>query len=228
MKRRSNKITFTFIYFAIISIFASCVGTSNTIDYQINNTESEGLIFKNETGLELNVSQMEDIAFGFVHTGEFSPDYEVQIKAEEIEFNSFILTIKTQSKTYSIESLSVSPISFSWSSSGRYVVIHNIDYYAGEGSTGIVVLNVQTGHFIEINKDQIIGGREIGKRDKLNIYNIVWLDLDRFSLVASVGYLGESGHPGIDSNRKTYLGEFFGNKDDIVLVANWDIKILND
>jgi hypothetical protein len=64
-------------------------------------------------------------------------------------------------------------------------------------------------------------------RDKLNIYNIVWLDSTKFSLIASTGFLGESGHPDINYNRRQKLGENFWNKVDNILVANWKVEIIN-
>lgn len=107
-------------------------------------------------------------------------------------------------------------------------MIHSTDYYADTGSTGIVVLNVQSGHFMEITREQIINEKDLGHREKLNIYNIVWLDSERFSLIVSAGYLGESGHPGINLNRRVEFGDKFGNNDDIILVASWEIEIVKD
>lgn len=181
-----------------------------------------------ENGLKLQISDMEDIAFGFVHTGNFSPDYHVRIKTEEVDPGAYRLVAITGAKTVAIENISGSPQNLTWSSSGKYVVFNNVDVYAGDGSTGITLLNVQSGKYIEIGRDQFINGKDLGQREKLDIYNIVWLDSNRFSLVASAGYLGESGHPGINYNRMIELGDNFGNRDDIVLVANWVVEIVND
>lgn len=43
----------------------------------------EEAIFIEENGLKLRISDMEDIAFGYVHTAEFSPDSDVLIVTEE-------------------------------------------------------------------------------------------------------------------------------------------------
>jgi len=171
---------------------------------------------------------MEDIAFGFVYNGTISPDGDVVIITEELDHGISKLAFRTYYTTHKVDEIYVSPLSYTWSPSGKYVVIRNIDFYAGDGSTGIIILNVQSGHYIEITREQIINGMELGKREKLNIYNIVWLDSERFSLIASAGYLGESGHPGINYNRKVELGDKLGNKDDIILVANWKVEIVND
>ncbi len=181
-----------------------------------------------ENGLELKISEMEDISFGFVHTGMYSPEGNVLIVTEEIDHGIHTLAFRTFAKTHTVENALVSPENFFWSASEKYVVIHNIDFYANEGSTGITILNVQSGQYIEIEKDQIINGQNLGNRNKLAIYHIVWLSSTKFSLIASAGYLGYSGHPGIEYNRRVALGDNFNNKDDIVLVANWEVEIIND
>ena len=239
---------FYFIIITSLSILISCAGTPSIIEQENHDTgaiqneeltevlisreqpqiDNKELIFRAENGLELDISEMEDIAFGFVHTGMYSPEGDVQLITKDLDHGLHSLAFRTNLKTHSVKDIFVSPKSYSWSSSGKYVVIHNIDYYADDGSTGIVVLNVQSGHYIEITRDQLINGVDLGKRDKLNIYNIVWLDSNRFSLIISAGYLGESGHPGINYNRKADLGENFGNKGDIILVANWEVEIVND
>jgi len=184
--------------------------------------------YAEDNGLELKVSEMEDIPFGFVHTGKYSPEGNVLIVTEEIDHGIKTLAFRTFKKKHIVENAFVSPENFFWSASEKYVVIHNIDFYANEGSTGITVLNVQSGQYIEIGTDQIINGQNLGNRDRFNIYNIVWLSSTKFSLIVSAGYQGYSGHPGIDYNRKVALGDDFNNKDDIVLVANWEVEIVND
>lgn len=134
-----------------------------------------------ENGLSLRISEMEDIAYGFVYTGTFSPDYYVRIKTEEVSPGAYRLVAITGAKTVSIENINGSPQNLTWSSSGRYVVFNNVDVYAGDGSTGIILLNVQTGKYIEIGRDQFINGKDLGQREKLDIYSIVWLDSNRFS-----------------------------------------------
>jgi hypothetical protein len=248
VRKRLYLILDTLKVITLLSILISCAGIPSIKEQEdhaagaLQNEESSEVlisqeklqienkknIFKAENGLELNVSEMEDIAFGFVHTGKFSPDGDVQLIIKKIDHGLSSLAFRTYFKTHSVDDIVVSPRSYAWSSSGKYVVIHNVDYYADDGSTGIIILNVQSGHYIEITSDQLINGKDLGKRDKLNIYNIVWLDSNRFSLIVSAGYLGESGHPGIDYNRKTNLGDNYGNKDDIILVANWVIEIVND
>lgn len=184
-------------------------------------------IFIEENGLKFRISDMEDIAFGYVHTAKFSPDSDVLIVTEETGVGAYRLATPYLN-SHSIENISGSPQDFTWSSSGQYVVFHNVDVYAGAGSTGLMLLNVQSGKYIEISKDQFINGKDLGQREKLNIYSIVWLDSNSFSLIASAGYLGESGHPGINYNRMNELGDNLGNRDDNILVANWKVEIIND
>lgn len=50
----------------------------------------------------------------------------------------------------------------------------------------------------------------------LSIKNVVWLNDQSFFVEAYVNYLGYSGHPGIDNNLKTKLGDNFANTDDII------------
>lgn len=230
MRKRFYLIMLTLKLMTLLSILISCSGLSSKVLFSLETSQIErkDFIFKKDNGLELHVSEMEDIAFGFVHTGTFSPEGDVQIIIEELDHGLYTLAFRTNLNTHKVDNISVSPKSYTWSSTGKYVVIHNVDYYADDGSTGILILNVQSGHYIEITSDQLINEKDLGKRNKLNIYNIVWLDSNRFSLIVSAGYLGESGHPGIDYNRKAALGEKFGNKDDIILVANWELEIVND
>lgn len=226
------------LIFTSILIIVSCAGSpsmeesGNPVDDQPHEEDAvndkELLVFKNEAGLELEVSEMDEVAFGFVHKGKVSPDGDVWLITEEIDHGYQKLAFRTYFKTHMVDDISVSPESFSWSPTGKYVVIHNIDYYADAGSIGIVLLNVESGHFIEITSEQISSGIDLGKREKINIYNIVWLDENSFSMVASAGYLGESGHPGIDFNRKTILGDKFGKRDDFLLVASWKVEVVND
>lgn len=236
------------ILITILFLSVSCAGNKNLHDKEITNIEVEPiedfprseipekelpiekshLNFKKENGLELKVSNMEDISFGYLHTGLYSPEGHVVLENEEIDHGIQTLALRTFGEILTFENLFVSPKNFFWSASEKYVVIHNIDLYANEGSTGITVINVQSGQFIEIGKDQIINEQDLGNRDKLNIYNIVWLSDTKFSLIASAGYLGYSGHPGINYNRWAALGDKFNNKDDIVLVANWEVEIVND
>lgn len=236
------------ILITILFLSVSCAGNNNIHVKEITEIEVEPiedspkseipekelpieknyLKFKEENGLELKVSYMEDVSFGYIHTGLYSPEGHVVIETEEIEHGIQTLAFRTFGKTHTVENIFVSPINFFWSATEKYVVIHNIDFYANEGSTGITVLNVQSGQYIEISKNQIINEQDLGNRDKLNIYNIVWLSSTKFTLIASSGYLGYSGHPGIDFNRWVALGDKFNNKDDIVLVANWEVEIVND
>jgi len=237
-KKRSLLLKTLVKLIPLLLLSVSCAGNNEIIVKEISTMEVEPIVelpveksvlnFNEENGLELNVSDMEDIAFGFVHTGIYSPEGNVVIVTEEMDHGIQTLGFRTFAKTHTVENIFVSPINFFWSASEKYVVIHNIDFYANEGSTGITVLNVQSGQYIEISKDQIINGQDLGKRDKLNIYNIVWLSPTKFSLIASAGYLGYSGHPGIEYNRRVALGDNFDNKDDIVLVANWEVEIVND
>lgn len=241
MKKRSLLLTTIFIPITFLFLSESFAGNNDIHDNGIIEESFKTdipekklpftrnvLSFKEENGLELKASYMEDVSFGFVHTGLYSPEGNVVIVTEDIDHGIQTLAFRTFTETHTVENIFVSPKNFFWSASEKYVVIHNIDFYANEGSTGITVLNVQSGQYIEISKDQIINGQNLGKRDKLNIYNIVWLSSTKFSLIASAGYLGYSGHPGIEYNRRVALGDKFNNKDDIVLVANWQVEIVND
>jgi hypothetical protein len=80
---------------------------------------------------------MEDIAFGFVHRAEFSPDSDVLIVTEETGVGTFRLATPYLN-SHSIETISGSPRDFTWSSSGQYVVFQKVDVYLGAGSMGLV------------------------------------------------------------------------------------------
>jgi len=58
--------------------------------------------YAEDNGLELKVSEMEDIPFGFVHTGKYSPEGNVLIVTEEIDHGIKTLAFRTfKKKTYS-------------------------------------------------------------------------------------------------------------------------------
>jgi len=152
----------------------------------------------------------------FVYTGNKSPDGSVELVSEEIDPTSTKIIIRSALSSKTVEGVYLSPLKNYWSENGKYVILNNVDTYAGSGTYSIVLLHVESVKYVSIDMDQLFDGIDVGDREMLNVKNIVWLNDQSFYIESYVSYLGYSGHPGIDSNLKNKLGDKFANTDDIV------------
>ena len=105
-----------------------------------------------------------------------------------------------------------------WSNDSRYVAFGDDDIYAGSGNQGFLIVDVRQKTFIAIESVKMGAEQEHGKRDMFKLSGICWLppgDRVMFSLL--VDFMGSSGHPGIDEERKDRLGDNFGKSDPLEL-----------
>jgi hypothetical protein len=168
------------------------------------------------TSFTLASNIMNESVEGFVYYGNKSPDGKVELVSEPIDPTSYEVTIKSASSNKIVEGVYLSPIKNYWSENSEYVILNNADTYAGAGTYSLLVLNAASAAYVSITADQLVEGVDVGDREMLYIKNIVWLNDQSFFIEAYVGYLGYSGHPGIDNNRKSKLGDKFANTDDII------------
>ncbi|MFT6138456.1 MAG: hypothetical protein ACJA0U_001234 [Salibacteraceae bacterium] len=168
------------------------------------------------TGFTLESNIIREPLEGFVYSGNKSPDGAVELESELIDPTSFEVIIKSASINKKVLGVDLSPIKNYWSENSEYVILNNADTYAVAGTYSLLLLNVASAAYVSITADQLVEAVDVGDREMLYIKNIVWLNDKSFFVEAYVGYLGYSGHPGIDNNRKTKLGDKFANTDDII------------
>lgn len=192
----------------------------------------EAIFLKKETvatndkiQFKLNISELKGEVNGYIHNGKVSPDGSTELLLTDVDHDYFSIEIKSATNIYAIKDLHVSPSEFVWSASGEYVLIHEKDFYANDGTIKLTVINVLTGHYQRIPTGLLLGDVDAGLRNKFNIYHISWLGPNAFALKSSVGYLGYSGHPGIDFNREAKLGENFLNKTDTITLTSLQVDI---
>ena len=114
------------------------------------------------------------------------------------------------------EAARVTPGLISWSPNGRRLALLESDFYAGSGDTAIVAVDLLLEQAAVITLDTLLEGIDIGKRTYFEIKELVWRDDDLWFLL-HVNFLGYSGHPGIDSQRKKEMGEDFARDDPITV-----------
>jgi hypothetical protein len=165
--------------------------------------------------LESNIMKVPSLE-GFVYSGNKSPKRSVELVIEPIDPTSDKVTIKSASSNKTVEGVYLSPLKNYWSENGKYVILNNVDTYAGSGTYSIVLLNVESVKYVSTDMDQLFEGIDVGDREMLYIKNIVWLNDQSFFIESYVSYLGYSGHPGIDADLKNKLGDTFAKTDDIV------------
>jgi hypothetical protein len=171
---------------------------------------------KTNTSFTLESNIIREPLEGFVYSGNKSPDGTVELESEQMDPSSYTVTIKSASINKTVLGVDLSPIKNYWSENNKYVILNNADTYAGSGTFSLLVLNIASAAYVTIDTDQLVEGIDVGDREMLYIKNIVWLSDKSFFVEAYVGYLGYSGHPGIDNNRKAKLGDKFANTDDII------------
>ncbi|MCB9638636.1 MAG: hypothetical protein H6728_02195 [Myxococcales bacterium] len=112
-----------------------------------------------------------------------------------------------------------------WSPSGRYVAYFSYDQYAGDGALALILIDSQSGLWKKVDVKTLKHNkrRKMGIRSYYDLKEGCWTaKSDRFFFQLEVDYLGYSGHPGIDINRKAKLGRFF-NKRAPIRLGNYSI-----
>ena len=157
--------------------------------------------------------------------GLVSPDGSIELIFEEVDPTAMSLSIKKGDKIMEIPDLYFGMENAAWSRGGRFVFIVNEDMYAGSGASDFTILDAETGQYVVKSVADFIEGMDLGGRSMFRIYNQGGLYEPKvFGFSISVNYLGESGHPGINSNRQAELGDNFG-KDDVILIGHFKATI---
>ncbi len=162
---------------------------------------------------------LDSLSLGFIHEGETSPDVETELLAEEFEPGSYVVMVNGEE----IPELWVSPGEILWSSNNRYAVLHNEDYYADRGSLDLAIVDIISKTHFSISCSELVNV-ELEGRNGFQIHDISWPDPDRFTFGLKANYLGESGHPGIDSNLRAEMGDKFG-VDDPIQVGYYAVSV---
>lgn len=182
----------------------------------------------NLTGdFKLKIKEFKEDKHSFSHTGITSPNGSTKLLLTDVDHGFVTIEVRSNFNTFTIKDLLVSPAEIVWSASGEFILIHEKDFYTGAGSNGITIINLTSGKYQKISSEIMHEGTDVGLREKLNIYNLVWLDENTFAFKASVTYQGESGHPGIDQNRKSKLGEHFAKTSDSLILTPRRVEISN-
>lgn len=131
MKIKSLLLKALIFSITLLLFSVSCAGNNDINVKEITKVDVEPieeipvarrvLTFKEENGLELKVSHMKEVSFGFLHTGLYNP--------EEIDHGMQSLAFRTFGKTQTVENIFVSPKNFFWSASGKWKDINVKDSY---------------------------------------------------------------------------------------------------
>jgi len=154
----------------------------------------------------------------FIHQQEESPDGGVSVSIRGQDPTSSVLLVRSGGEEAFVEKLFFQAEQVFWSNDSRYVAFGDDDNYAGSGNRGFLVVDVREKKFIAIETVKMGAGQERGKRDMYKLSKICWLPPgDRVMFSLAVDYMGSSGHPGIDEERKDRLGDNFGKSDPVDL-----------
>lgn len=145
-----------------------------------------------------------------------SPYGGYEVLTEEYEPGSFVLKLKQGKEVVEIENRHSYPSEFFWTYESNYVAMNLIDTYAGEGTMNVLFLDTESQSYIDLDASTLVDGLDLGDRSMVTIRNINWVNSHSFIIDGYVGYLGSSGHPGIDANRRNELGDNFGDTTDII------------
>jgi len=171
--------------------------------------------------------RMEQIAakeLGFMRSGCFihqkgeSPDGSISVSIRGQDPTSSVLLVRQGDEEAFVEKLFFQAERVFWSQDSRYVAFGDDDDYAGSGNRGFLIVDVRQKKFIAVETAKLGAGQERGKRDMYKLSKICWLPPgDRVMFSLAVDYMGSSGHPGIDEERKDRLGENFNKSDPVDL-----------
>ena len=112
------------------------------------------------------------------------------------------------------------------SPTGQFVALEQVDFYAGSGASGIRMVDLVSRREVPIPYSSFPFDREqLGLRDTFYDTELRWIGAGQLAVHLVIDYVGESGHPGIDSNREAVLGELWGVSDPIDL--GWYLVSMN-
>jgi hypothetical protein len=154
----------------------------------------------------------------FIYQNEDSPDGSISVSIRGQDPTSSVLLVRQGDEEAFIEKLFFQAEKVFWSNDSRYVAFGDDDNYAGSGNRGFLIVDVQQKTFMAIETAKLGTGPEHGKRDMFKLSKICWLPPgDRVMFSLAVDFMGSSGHPGIDEERKDRLGDDFGKSDPVDL-----------
>ena len=174
--------------------------------------------------LTLKISKVEELSEGFIYDSGLSPDGKVEIRVDEMEPNTYVVIINTDSSSFDVPDLYVSPTISVWSEDSRYIALNSEDLYAGSGSTEIAILDVTSGAYKSVSCEDIAKGIDTQKREKYILTDLRFTTTNELQFRLGANYLGDSGHPGIDEARMAELGSNYG-ADDEMFVGYFSIRI---
>ena len=153
----------------------------------------------------------------YVHSGLVSPDKKVTLEfvSEDPVSDHLFITHKGQKAIEAKDLYSTSYVF--WSKDSSKIALVNTDNYAGGGDDYFIVIDVKTLDEVKIDLQDFVKDIEVGNREMFDCSPPGWQDNNKLVFGVRINYLGDSGHPGIDSNRESKLGEKFGVNDPIYL-----------
>jgi hypothetical protein len=154
----------------------------------------------------------------FIYQKEDSPDGSISVSIRGQDPTSSVLLVRQGDEEAFVEKLFFQAEKIFWSNDSHYVAFGDDDDYAGSGNRGFLIVDVRQKKFVAIESAKLGAGQERGKRDMYKLSKICWLPPgDRVMFSLAVDYMGSSGHPGIDAERKDRLGDNFNKSDPVDL-----------
>lgn len=155
---------------------------------------------------------------GFVHKQDDSPDGQTSVSIRGQDPTSSVLLVRRGEDEAFVEKLFFQAEEVFWSKDSKRVAFGDDDFYAGSGNQGFLIVDVEQKTFVKIETNKLIPEKQHGQRDMFKLSGICWHPAsDRVMFSLSVDFMGSSGHPGIDEERKDRLGDNFGKKDPVDL-----------
>jgi WG repeat protein len=154
----------------------------------------------------------------FLHTKKTSPDGQVSVSFAFQDPTADSLIIESGDEKKTLAGLFFKTEEIYWSADSKKIAFGDEDLYAGSGNQGFVIVNVETQSVAKIETTKFGTKRQRGQRDEFKVSDVCWLaDSEVLMFRLSVNYMGGSGHPGIDEERKERLGKNFGKDDPVDL-----------
>jgi hypothetical protein len=156
---------------------------------------------------------------GFVHKQEDSPDGQMSVSIRGRDPTSSVLLVRRYEEDEAfVDRLFFQAEEVFWSQDSKRVAFGDDDFYAGSGNLGFLIVDVEKKTFVKIETTKMSPGKKHGQRDMFKLPEVCWLPPgDRVMFSLSVDFMGSSGHPGIDEERRDRLGDDFGKKDPVDL-----------
>ncbi len=154
----------------------------------------------------------------FVRQQEDSPDGNVSVSIRGQDPTSSVLLVRRGEDETFVEGLYFQADKVYWSQDSRRVAFGDNDFYTRAGNQGFIVVDLEEMSYTKLGTIKLGKHKEHGKRDRFGLSGVCWLPPgDRVMFSLSVDFMGGSGHPGIDGERKDRLGDDFGKSDPVEL-----------